>query len=128
MGVNKTYRAAVDTPAQALGTSTGTQRIKAFPKVTVITSTDNVGVYQLPTPRSGLEKTVVVEFNGATGNLTIANKSSGTVFNGTTNNIITVSSSENLLVLSFVGVSSAKWAVSASTGSGVSFAASTITG
>ncbi len=128
MGYIKDYRARLNSPAQTLATTTGTSKIKAFPKVTVITSTDNTGVYQLPTPHSGLEKTVVVDFTGATGNLTIANKTTSIVFNGTTANIITVSSSETTLILSLVGVSATQWAVASSTGSGVTLSGSTVTG
>jgi len=128
MGFNKTYRAELNTPVQELSTTTGTSKIKAFPKVTVITSTDNTGVYQLPVPHSGLEKTVVVDFTGATGNLTIANPNTGIVFNGSTANVITVSSSEVQLVISLVGISTGRWAASASTGSGVTLAGSTVTG
>lgn len=128
MGFDKDYRARLNTPAQELSTTTGTSKIKAFPKVTVITSTDDTGVFQLPVPHSGLEKTVIVDFTGATGDLTIANPNTGIVFNGSTANVITVSSSEEHLVLSFVGISTGRWAVSASTGSGVTIAGSTVTG
>lgn len=125
MGFEKQRRATIGTPSQSLGSTGGT--IKAFPKVSILTSTATGTVYQLPTPRAGLEKTLIVDYVGATGNLTIASKSTATVINGTTANVITVSSSDNTLVVSLVGASSAKWASVTSTGAGVTYAASTVT-
>ena len=124
MGYTKEQRATIGRPAQTLGSTGGV--IEATPKVTICTNTATGVVYQLPTPQSGLEKTVILDYLGATGSVTFANKSTGTVFNGTTNNVITVSSSDDTLVLTFVGVSTTKWAVSSSTGSGVTLSASTV--
>lgn len=126
MGFEKLQRATIGRPAQALGSTGGL--IQSTPPVSVLTSTATGVVYTLPTPQSGLQKTLVVDYTGATGALTIANASTATVFNGTTANVITVSSSETVLVLDLVGVSQSKWAAASSTGSGVTFAASTVTG
>jgi hypothetical protein len=124
MGFTKEQRATIGRPAQALGSTGGT--IQATPPVSVLTSTATGVVYTLPTPQSGLQKTLVLDYTGATGSVTIANASTATVFNGTTANVITVSSSETTLVLNLVGVSQSKWAVGSSTGSGVTLAASTV--
>jgi hypothetical protein len=129
MGVEKTYRPTVTGAAQTLAAS-GT--IKAYPEVTVCTVTSTGVVFKLPPPMPGLEKTVVLDYTGATGNVTFANASTATVFNGSTANIITVSSSEEHAVIRFVGMSSAAysamWSVSPTTAApGLAFAASTLT-
>jgi hypothetical protein len=121
MGFRKNRRAAITTPAQELGSTSGT--ILAYPSVTVVTATATGLTYTLPTPQSGLQKTLVIDYTGATGNLTIAAASTGTVFNGSTANNITVSSSEEHLNLVFTGISQSRWSVATSTGSGVTFAA-----
>ena len=136
MGFKKDYRPRVTIPAETLGSTSG--KIGTWPPVTVITATATGLVYQLPIPRSGLQKTVIVKWTGDTGNLTIANKSTGTVFNGTSANVITVSSSQNFKAFNFVGISTSQWAVTwseqptTSSGSGdvlsfVRFAASAVT-
>jgi len=126
MGFEKKYRPTVWAKAESLGSTAGT--IGTWPPVTVITATATGLVYTLPTPQSGLQKTIVVDYNGATGNLTLANASTGTVFNGSTANVITVSSSESHLNVQLTGVTTAQWSSITSTGAGVSFAASTVTG
>ncbi len=136
MGFEKQYRPTVTAPAETLGSTSG--KIGTWPPVTVIGATAAGLVYQLPVPRPGLQKTVVVDFSGATGNVTLANKSTGTVFNGTTFNVVTVSSSQNFKAFTLVGVSTSQWAVgwseqpTTSTGVGdalsyVRFAGSTVT-
>lgn len=123
---------------EALGSTSGA--IANF-GVTLITATATGLVYQLPTPARGRRKTVLIDYTGATGNLVIANKSTATLFNGSTANVIRVSSSEQHGFLTLVGVSTANWwaqwsvtpvlTVSTSTGasynSGFSFAGSTVT-
>lgn len=129
MGYVKTRRNTVNTPAENLGTTAGA--IAAFPEVTVITSTAPT-VYQLPVPRSGLRKTVVVDFVTSTGDVTLANKSTATLLNGSTANVVTVSSSQEHAVFDLTGVTSGSWAVNWSVTPttavpGVTFAASTVT-
>ena len=136
MGFVKQYRPTVTAPAETLGSTSG--KIGTWPPVTVITATATGLVYQLPVPHAGLQKTVVVDYTGATGNVTLANKSTGTMINGTTFNVVSMSSSQNFKAFTLVGVSTAKWAVSwseqptTSTGIGdalsyVRFAGSTVT-
>jgi len=130
VGFEKQYRPAVTTPVEALGSTAG--KIGSWPPVTVVTATATGLVYQLPVPQSGYSKNVVVDYTGATGNLTLANKSTGTVFNGSTANVITMSSSQEHAVFNFTGVSTAQWAAlwSVSPTSalpGVVFAASSVT-
>ncbi len=108
MGYEKQRRATISTPAQTLGSTGGT--IKAFPPVTVCTATATGAIYTLPTPVAGLQKTVIVDYFGDTGGAVIVNKSTATVFNGTTFNIITVSSSQQMQAFYLTGVSSAQWA------------------
>ena len=119
MGFDKQQRAPIGRPAQALGSTGGT--IQATPPVTICTATATGVTYTLPTPQAGLQKTIVLDSNGATGVVTFANPTTAISLNGSTYNYLTVSSSESTLVLNFVGVSQSKWAVAASTGSGVTF-------
>lgn len=123
MGVEKTYRPTVSAAAQTL---TATGNIKAYPEVTIVTATSTGVVTTLPTPQAGLQKTLVIDYTGATGPLTVASGSTATVFNGSTANVITVSSSEEHLGIRLVGVSKTAWSAMTSTGSGVTFAASTV--
>lgn len=109
MGFEKLQRATISTPAQTLGSTGGT--IQAFPPVTVCTATATGAIWVLPIPHAGLQKTVIVDYFGDTGGAIIANKSTATVFNGTTFNIITVSSSQQMQAFYLTGVSSAQWAV-----------------
>ena len=103
--------------------------------MTVITATATGMVYQLPIPRSGLQKTVIVDWKGDTGDVVLANVSSGTVFNGSTANVITVSSSQQNVTITLTGISTSQWVASIgynhvqSTGTTypVSFDASTVT-
>lgn len=136
MGFKKQYRPIVTIPAETLGSTSG--RIGTFPPVTVITATATGLVYQLPVPISGLQKTVIVDWTGDTGNVVLANVSSETAFNGSTSNIITVTSSQEHVVIHLTGVSTSQWAVlggvtafsvstSAAYASPISFVASTIT-
>ena len=130
MGFEKDYRPGVTAPAETLGSTAG--KVGTWPPVTVITATATGLVYQLPVPKSGSAKNVVVDYTGATGNLTLANKSTGTVFNGSTANVITMSSSQEHAVFQLTGVSTGQWAAlwSVSPTSalpGVVFAGSTVT-
>jgi hypothetical protein len=126
MGYIKDRRSRVTNSAQTLGTTGGT--ILAYPSVTVITATDT-GTFILPVPQPGLQKTIVIDYVGATGNISLVNQSTATVFNGSTANIITVSSSEDHLVAQLIGVTSAQWAAYAgTTGGGLAFAGSTVVG
>jgi hypothetical protein len=93
----------------------------------VITATATGLVYQLPVPFAGAQKFVSIDYTGATGNLTLANASTTTVFDGSTANIITAASSEEHLSLLLFGLSTSKWATIASTGNGIAFAGSTVT-
>ncbi len=130
MGFEKAYRPTVTTPVEALGSTAG--KIGTWPPVTVVTATATGLVYQLPPPQSGYIKNVVVDYVGATGSLTLANKSTGTVFNGSTGNIITVSSSQEHAVFQLTGISTAAyaalWSVSPTSAlPGVAFSGSTVT-
>lgn len=108
MGYVKTRRPEVSTPIETLGSTAGD--IAPWPPVTVVTATATGLVYQLPVPQPGFEKTVIVDYTGATGNLTLANVSTGTVFNGSTANVITVSSSEEHAIVRLIGITTAQWA------------------
>lgn len=111
-------------PTESLGSTSGDL---ATYGVSIITATATGLVYQLQTPAAGRPKFISVDYTGATGNLTIANASTGTVFNGSTANVITVSSSEEHLSLHLIGLSTARWMAFSSTGSGISYAGSTVT-
>ncbi len=131
MGYEKQFRPSVTAPAETLGSTAGT--MSGWPPVTVVTATATGLVYRLPIPHSGYVKNVVVDYTGATGVLSLVNASTATVFNGSTANIITVSSSDEHTVFTLIGIStsqwSAGWSVTPTTGvSGVTFAASTVTG
>lgn len=104
--------------------TTGSHTIDASP-LTVITATDT-GTYVLPTPEAGLRKRIVVDYVGATGNLRIVNPTTSIFFNGSTANILTVSSSEVHLNIDLWGLSATQWAAMTSTGAGVTFAGSTV--
>ena len=110
MGFKKDYRPRVTIPAETLWSTSG--KIGTWPPVTVITATATGLVYQLPIPRSGLQKTVIVDWTGDTGDVVIANVSSGTVFNGSTANVITVSSSQQNVTITLTGISTSQWAAS----------------
>jgi len=110
-------------PTESHGSTSGTL---ATYGVSIITATATGLVYQLPTPAAGRPKFISVDYTGATGNLTFANASTATVFDGSTANVITVSSSEEHLSLQLVGLTTARWMTFASTGNGVSFAGSTV--
>ena len=133
MGFEKTYRPTVTIPAETLGSTSG--KIGTFPPVTVITATATGLVYQLPIPKSGLQKTVIVDWTGDTGNVVLANVATGTVFNGSTSNIITVSSSQENVTILLTGISTSQWsaaigyfhAQSTATTYPVVFAGSTVT-
>jgi hypothetical protein len=123
MGVKKEYQPTVSGAAQAL---TATGDISAYPKVTVCTVTSTGVVLTLPAPQAGLEKRLAIDYVGATGVLTVAANSTSVLLNGSTANVIQVSSSEEHLGISLVGMSASAWSVMTSTGSGVTFAASTV--
>ncbi len=130
MGFEKAYRPTVTTPVESLGSTSG--KIGSWPPVTVGSATADSVVYQLPSPQSGFHKTVIIDFVGTTGDVVIANKSTATVFNGSTANIITVSSSQEHAVFDFVGISTAAysvlWSVSPTSAlPGVAFSGSTVT-
>lgn len=95
--------------------------------VNIITATATGLVYQLPAPKAGQPTWVSVDYTGATGNLTLANASTGTVFNGSTANVITAASSDVHLSVMLMGLTTARFMAWTSTGSGVSFAGSTVT-
>lgn len=124
MGVEKIKRPVVAGSIANYG-STSSQ-LSAADSLSVITATATGLVYTLPTPIGGVEFTVVVDYTGATGAVTIANKSTATTFNGSTANVITAASSEVHLNLRFVGISSSRYAVMSSTGSGITLAGSTV--
>jgi len=108
MGFDKERRPVISTPAQLLGTTEGT--IDSWPPVTIITSTNNVN-FTLPTPQAGLQKTVVLDFTGATGDVQILCKSTATTFNGSTANALVCSSSQEHIVYNLVGITTARWSV-----------------
>ena len=126
MGFQKQYRPTITEPVESLGSTAGL--IAAWPPITIVTATATGLVYQLPVPHAGQHKRVIIDYNGATGNLTIANKSTGTVFNGSTANVITCASSESHLNIDLIGMSTAQWSAVTSTGGGVTFSGSTVTG
>jgi hypothetical protein len=108
MGYAKEKRNIVTDPAQTLGSTGGT--IQAYPTVTVVTATATGVVYTLPTPSAGLQKTVVIDYTGATGNVSVVNPTTAIFFNGSTANIITVTSSQEQAVIQLTGVSATQWA------------------
>lgn len=91
--------------------------------LSIITATATGLTYTMAAPVAGVEKFVGIDYNGATGNLTIAQAATGVNLNGSTANIITVSSSESHLLLHFVGASTSNQWLLTSTGSGVTFTA-----
>lgn len=107
MGFQKERRPVISTPAQLLSTTQGT--IDSWPPVTVITSTDNVN-FTLPVPQAGLQKTIVLDFTGNTGDVLILANATATVFNGSTANSIVCSSSQEQVFVRLVGVSTSQWA------------------
>jgi hypothetical protein len=99
--------------------------------MTIITATATGLVYTLPAPVAGLSKRVLLDYTGATGNVTIACPTTIDGFNGSTANTITVSSSEEHAVFDFRGASTAAWSVMYSVtpttaAPGIAFAASTV--
>lgn len=134
MGVEKQFRPLLTRGEQtwdteALGSTSGD--IAQY-GLTVITATATGLVYQLQAPKLGDMKTISVAYTGATGNLTIANASTGTVFGGSTNNTMTVSSSADLTRIDLIGISTAAWqanwaAVPTTAVWKVAYAASTVT-
>jgi hypothetical protein len=109
---------------ETFGTTGGTM---TGAPITIITATDT-GHFVLPTPEVGLQKLVSIDFVGATGDLLIVNPSTLIVFDGSTANIMTVSSSQEHLTIKLTGASATRWLVETSTGSGVTYSGSTVTG
>lgn len=108
---------------QSLGSTAG--NISAAP-LTIVTATATGLVYTLPTPEVGLRKRIVLDYTGATGSVTFANPTTAIFFNGSTANVITVSSSVEHLNIDLWGASATQWASIATTGSGVTYAGSTV--
>lgn len=90
--------------------------------VSIITATATGLTYTLPIPEPGQTKVVSIDYTGATGSLTLAQNNTGVLLNGSTANTITAASSEKHLTLLMFGLTTSRWAVMTSTGSGVTFA------
>ncbi|MDX2466305.1 MAG: hypothetical protein QNL12_03255 [Acidimicrobiia bacterium] len=108
-----------------------TGNIKSYPPVTVCTITSTGAILTLPTPSAGLEKTVVLDYTGATGAAVIACATTAQGLNGSTANIISVSSSEEHAAVRLVGMSASAWSVlwsvtPTTAAPGIAFAASTL--
>lgn len=116
----KGYR---ETKSESLGSTAGT--IAEY-GMTIITATATGLVYQLPAPKQGLRKHIVVDYNGATGNLVLANPTTTDFILGTTANTITVSSSANVAI-DLMGMSTAGWSANFASTAKVAFAGSTVT-
>ncbi len=78
---------------------------------TIITATKANMVFSLPDPVPGKIKWVSVDYTGDEDDLIIACNTTAQSFNGTNNNNITVSSSQENLNFLFYGLTTAKWGV-----------------
>jgi hypothetical protein len=95
-----------ETKSESLGSTSGNM---AEYGATIITATATGLVYTLPAPKPGLVKFVSVNFTGQTDPLVIACQTTLQGFDGSTHNIITVTSSQEHGAFLFYGMSTAQW-------------------
>jgi len=88
---------------------TGSGSIAEF-GVTTLTANATGIVYTLPAPKPGIVKRVALKYTGKTDDLVIATHSTSVAFfGGSSNNNITVSSSQSEIAIEFYGLSTAAW-------------------
>jgi len=102
-----------ETKQESLGSTGGAM---AEYGATIITATAANLVYSLPAPKAGLIKFVSVNYTGDADDLIIACETTAQGFDGSTHNIITISSSQEHLAFLFYGLTTAQWGVIRSPG------------
>jgi hypothetical protein len=94
--------------------------------VTVLTNSSANNTFVLDSPVAGLRKDILVDPN-STGEVSVVNRSTATIFFGSTTNSVVFSTGTGVKLLNLVGLSSASWGI-VGRSTGLTFAASTVSG